>query len=198
MLEQLVQIIGDDDINRWSRVHPRYKFYDGCIVDLGCLMWDWSSYFFNKKRVIGADPQQTPHPLAEFYKGCVSSFSGKATLVGSGNSAIMKPDITGDVDVLCWNDFKKLFNISNIAILKINIEGGEYKLIKSFERADFECIDQIAISFHDWLNSDWKNDTDYCVKKIIDNNFTMLDLEIYGWKLFIKTDPVPGEVRLCV
>ena len=60
----------NEDVNIWSRVHPRFNIHDGCIVDLGCLGWNksfediesdnWAGYFFGKKKVIGVDPQESP------------------------------------------------------------------------------------------------------------------------------------------
>ena len=53
---------GDNkDVNKWSKVHPRFMVHDGCIVDLGCAGWNlafedktsdnWAGYFFGKKEL---------------------------------------------------------------------------------------------------------------------------------------------------
>jgi hypothetical protein len=186
------------DVNIWSRIHPRFIDNDGCIVDLGCLGWNkefedktsdnWAGYFFNKKRVIGVDPQENPNPYAELFKGFISNFSGKAKLSCFGYKASMIPDPTGEYKVLTWKDFKVKFNINKISILKINIEGAEWDLIDSFQ--DFDEIDQICISFHNFLpefdNQKYKQKTQDCINKIINNDYIMIDLKIYGWKLFLK------------
>jgi hypothetical protein len=204
--EELIQvrpnwILGENriDINKWSRVHPRFQNHDGCIVDLGCLGWNkpfedigsdnWAGYFFDKKRVIGVDPQETSNPKAELFRGFVSNFSGKGSLISNGIGASLSKSVTGNFDVLNWDDFKKKFNIKSISILKINIEGSEWDLIDSFEPDDFSGIDQICISFHDWL-PEFSNSaprTEVCVKKIISNGYSMVDLGMYGWKLFLKS-----------
>jgi hypothetical protein len=186
------------DVNIWSRVHPRFAEHDGCIVDLGCLGWNkdfydktsdnWAGFFFGKKRVIGVDPQETSNPNAELFKGFISSFSGKANLSKNGIAGQMLKSFDGEHDVLTWSDFKEKFNIGPISILKINIEGAEWDLIKSLNASDFKDIDQIAISFHNFLPEFANNYvlTNQCVDKLLSFNFTAIDLEIYGWKLFIK------------
>jgi hypothetical protein len=187
------------DVNRWSRVHPRFMDHDGCIVDLGCLGWNsvfedktsdnWAGYFFNKKRVIGVDPQEQPNINAELFKGFISNFSGKAELVSNGIGAFMQKSSNGIYDVLSWKDFKQKFSINSISILKINIEGSEWDLIDSFDDEDFCEIDQICVSFHDWLPHFKENGifrTYNSVNKIISKGYIMTDLELYGWKHFIK------------
>ena len=87
-----------------------------------------------------------------------------------------------------FSDFKSKFNINSISILKVNIEGSEWGLFESFD--DFNSVDQICVSFHNFLpqfdNDVYHKKTEQCIDKIIKNDFTMIDLEIYGWKLFLK------------
>ncbi len=191
---------GDNkDVNKWSRVHPRFAEHDGCIVDLGCAGWNlkfedkttdnWSGFFFGKKRVIGVDPQEKPNVNAELFRGFVSNFSGKAKLNSNGHGASIKKSFDGTYEVLSWKDFKNKFSINSISILKINIEGSEWDLIDSFDNEDFCKIDQICISFHYWLPKFQKDGVLRTIKninKIISKGYTMTDLDLYGWKLFIK------------
>ena len=189
----------NNDVNKWSRVHPRFMQHDGCIVDLGCAGWNlafedktsdnWAGYFFSKKRVIGVDPQEKPNINAELFKGFVSNFSGKAELISNGIAASIKKSCNGNYEVLSWKDFKNKFAINSIAILKINIEGSEWDLIDSFDDEDFYEIDQICISFHYWLpefQKDGVSRTKKNINKIISKGYTMTDLGLYGWKHFIK------------
>jgi hypothetical protein len=192
------------DVNIWSRVHPRFEKNEGCIVDLGCLGWNkeftdktsdnWSGYFFGKKRVVGVDPQEIPNEYSDFFKGFISNFSGKANLSGNDSTqSISKkiiPSPNGVYEVLTWKDFCIRFNINSISILKINIEGAEWDLLESFEQEDLQNIDQICVSFHNFLpeynNYFYEIKTKNCVNKLLNNNYTMIDLGIYGWKLFLK------------
>ena len=201
---ELIQIrpswfISGQDVNVWSRVHPRFEAHDGCIVDLGCLGWNnnfedvtsdnWAGYFFGKKKVIGVDPQEGPNEHSELFKGFISIFTGKADLSSNGIAGSMIPNETGVYDVITWSDFKLKYNIKSISILKVNIEGSEWDLFDSFD--DFDSIDQICVSFHNTHVSQFNNEiyhkrTEECIAKIIKNNFTMIDLDIYGWRLFLK------------
>lgn len=89
--------------------------------------------------------------------------------------------------MLTWNDFKSNYKIQSIAILKINIEGAEWDLLDSFD--DFD-IDQICVSFHNFLpkfnNDTYIQRTKTIVAKLVENNYQVIDLGIYGWKLFLK------------
>lgn len=201
--DELIQIrpswyIGNQDVNIWSRVHPRFKEHDGCVVDLGCLGWNkkfeditsdnWAGYFFGKKRVIGVDPQEVENEYSELFKGFISTYTGKARLTSNGIAGAIIPDERGEYSVLKWLDFKSKFDIKSISILKVNIEGSEWNLFDSFD--DFDSIDQICVSFHNFLpqfnNETYHEKTKHCINTIIKNDFTMVDLEIYGWKLFLK------------
>jgi len=184
------------DVNRWSKIHPRFQDHDGCVVDLGCFGWhkdfnkcnshNWSGYFFGKKRVIGVDPQEHPHPQAELFKGFVLDFNGKANLSKNGIGGDISVDSNGIYDVISWQQFKLKFNIEKISILKVNIEAAEVQLFQSFSKSDFDHIDQIAVSFHDWLYPQITSACQSIILKIINNGYECIDLGIYGWKLFIK------------
>ena len=189
----------NNDVNKWSKVHPRFMVHDGCIVDLGCAGWNlafedktsdnWAGYFFGKKRVIGVDPQEKSNINAELFKGFISNFSGKAELNSNGIAASIKKSSNGIYEVLSWKDFKNKFHINHVSILKINIEGSEWDLIDSFDDEDFYEIDQICVSFHYWLPQFQKNGilrTETNISKIISKGYTMTDLGLYGWKHFIR------------
>lgn len=187
-----------EDLNRWSRVHPRFLNHPGCIVDLGCLGWNrdfldktsdnWAGYFFGKKRVIGVDPQEKPNPNAELFNGFISNYCGRADLVSSGVGASLRKSPNGRHEVLTWHAFLRKFGIQSISVLKINIEGSEWDLLDSFNTDDFKCIDQICVSFHDFLHSfsHCKPRTEACINKIATAGYDMVDLGIYGWRLFVR------------
>jgi hypothetical protein len=200
---ELIQIrpswyVGNRDVNIWSRVHPRFEEHNGCVVDLGCLGWNkkfqeitsdnWTGYFFGKKRVIGIDPQEVGNEYSELFKGFISTYTGKANLTSNGIAGAIIPDENGEYNVITWSDFKSKFDITSISILKVNIEGSEWDLFDSFD--DFDSVDQICVSFHNFLpqfnNQTYHERTKHCINKIIENGYTMVDLGIYGWKLFLK------------
>jgi len=214
------------DENKWARIHPRFLKHPGCIVDLGCLGWNenyddprsdnWSAYFFGKKRVIGVDPQENPNPNAELYRGFISHANGRANLSSSGISGAMTYNRSGDYETLTFRELRNRFKIDSIAILKINIEGSEWPLIEGLSAADLEDVDQICISFHDFLRLEdeaenalkaiWQSlrrstifralglfkptsyRTNSCIRKIKAFGYYCLDLGVCGWMLFIKDD----------
>ena len=177
----ITTIVGED----FSTVHKRCLEHNGCIVDLGCLYWDWSIFFLGKKRIIGVDPQENEIINTKLFKGAVSDFTGYGILSTGGETArIVKSDV--GFPVLKWKEFKKLYEIDQISVLKINIEGGEYDLIKSFDSDDFDKIDQIAVSFHHFEDESLMENTFECLQIIQQHNYDIFDLGIYGWYLCVK------------
>lgn len=134
-----------------TTVNSRVWGHPGAVVDLGAAGWDWSGAFLGKKRVIGADPyeQHTP-PGAELIQALVGPYDGTIYFQGSTsvNAALSGPQAS------MWS-WKRFYTASidskGIAILKLNIEGGEYPLLASMDESDFANIDQIAVSFHDFV-----------------------------------------------
>tara|TARA_R110000751_G_scaffold12566_3_gene43071 strand:+ start:401 stop:961 length:561 start_codon:yes stop_codon:yes gene_type:complete len=140
----------------YSKVDDRCFNHDGVIVDVGCLDWNWSKAFLGKKRVIGIDPQEKPIEGAELFRGFLGPFDGITRLYGEGHGAgIKSKDSESNLyDMISWKTLCSKFNIDKISVLKINIEGAEYPLLHSMTVSDFEKVDQIAVSFHDWMDSD--------------------------------------------
>lgn len=169
----------------WSSVDERCLKHSGCIVDLGCLMWDWSRCFVHTKRVIGVDPQENAIPGTTLFKGAIANKTGKAILNGVGEAAQLVPADDG-FDTLTWRDFVKQYDIGDISVLKINIEGSEYDLIQALTPEDFDRIDQIAVSFHHWINPTWQSKTDNCLRIIAQYDYDIRDLGVCGWHLCVK------------
>lgn len=161
--------------------------HPGVIVDLGCLDWDWSKYFIGKKRVIGADPLERAIEGTEIYKGLVYNFNGVTKIEDNSIETDMFSGGNTLVGVITWKQFLMAFGIDNISVLKINIEGAEYGLLKSMTNEDFKMIDQIAISFHDWLNPEWEKDTQDCISYLTKNGYNVIStFPQWGWYLAIK------------
>ena len=179
----------------YFQFHPRVWKHPGCVVDLGCLWWDWSGIFLGKKRVIGVDPCEKEKPQgAELFEGIIGRADGTTTiptLISSRTESVghFLPDgckwVTGKrrVAMLSWTSFLKQFHIDSIGLLKLNIEGMEFSLLKQIGDPQ---ADQLVISFHDWKPAFSKKDTaaaleqlsqwyDYC---LISDNST--------WYLFLR------------
>ena len=187
----LIQTINNED---YSLVHDYAFKHDGCIVDVGCVGWDWCNVFIGKKRTIGIDPFETHTPEGtELFQGLLGPFNGKSSLdfQGIGSSAMSETsqDDAQQFDVLNWKTFCKNFNIDKVSVLKLNIEGSEYPLLNSLDKSDFEKIDQIAVSFHNWMNSSWDLLTESSIDLLKKAGF---EIEcIYprlGWYLAVKKE----------
>jgi FkbM family methyltransferase len=192
MPPNLVQLIEGPQF-AWSTVHSRFKDHNGCIVDLGCLMWNWCAYFITNckdKRVIGVDPLEAPKNGAELFKGALSNYNGTALFDNrSFDGACFSASGDAEVEVLTWRTFCAKYSIDSVSILKVNIEGAEFDFIRSLTREDFRKIDQIAISFHDWLHPAWEEDTKQCLEILQCNQFDIIDLNSpWGWRLCLNCD----------
>ena len=179
----------------YSKIDDRVFNHDGCIVDLGCSGWDWCNIFIGKKRIIGVDPYETPIDGVEFFEGLVGPVNGEIPVqnTGIGTSIINgKPnDNYLNFPMLTWKEFCKKFNITSISALKINIEGSEYSLLNSMDIEDYKNIDQIAVSFHDFQNENFKYLTENTIELLIKMGYEVQSIEKrFGWYLAIKKDVV--------
>jgi hypothetical protein len=90
-------------------------------------------------------------------------------------------------DMISWKTFCNRFNIDEVSILKINIEGSEYSFLDSLDESDFSKINQIVISFHDWLNSDYKELTKQSIQLLQKYGYTVISTHFpFGWYLCVK------------
>jgi hypothetical protein len=175
----------------WSVVDTKLFKHDGCVVDVGCLRWNWSKTFLGRKRVIGIDPIEKECPTgAELFSGLLGPYDSSVTLNICDDSTKIDTNTDGEqfnYNMISWKTFCKNYNIDKVSILKINIEGSEYPLLHSMDSDDFDKIDQIVISFHDWLNPNWKHLTSSSLFLLKENGFTILQtFDKFGWYLAIK------------
>lgn len=170
----------------------------GCIVDVGCASWNWSKFFIGKKRVIGIDPYESSIEGAEFFNGLLGPVNGQVKIYRNGGESTtigsMDLDNTNDYrtfEMLNWKTFCKQFNVESVSVLKINIEGGEYSLLMSMDKSDFSKINQIAVSFHDFENSELEESTKTIIQYLENNGYShkIID-ETYNWHLFIKSSMI--------
>jgi hypothetical protein len=182
----LIQTIPGEN---YSRVDDRAFSHNGCIVDLGCVHWNWSQSFLGKKRVIGADPFEDKIPEgAELFKGVVGSFDGLIKMTYDKDAShISSGSDSGDwIPSLSWKSFCSKYNIIDISILKMNIEGAEFPLLHSMGSDDFLKIDQLIISFHDWMNPNWKSLTDASMHLLTQHGFKISNIGPYHWYMALK------------
>ena len=181
----------------WSTFDWNSIDNEGCVVDLGCLYWDWSNYWFGVKRVIGVDPfEETTPNGAELFKGVLGPSDCKIKM-DKPNSNEMEGIVNYNIseneedlyEMFSWKTFCKRFNINKVSILKINIEGSEYSFLDSLDESDFSKINQIVISFHDWLNPEYKELTKKSIELLKKYGYTVISTYFkYGWYLCIKNN----------
>lgn len=159
------------------------------ILDLGCNDFIFSENMINKRmKVIGVDPfrnAKVPQGLKNnndfifINKACTHKEQKTTTYysyVGTGaNSIINSPDLLKReinkghannifqqsylVETITVNRIMQDFNIQQFDLIKIDIEGEEYELLKNLP---YNCAKQISVEFHDFLNlNPCKNVEDY-------------------------------------
>lgn len=199
--EWIFKIVNIDTVRtipEWdhSLVGTEALIHDGCIVDVGCIGWEWSEYFIGKKRVIGIDPFADEHEGFTLFKGLIGPFEGTAKINNNGvesstfnikNSADYSLHGSEEFPVMSWKYFCKQFGIDKVSVLKINIEGGEYALLNTLDEDDYAKIDQIAVSFHDWINPKWKKLTQSALHLLQSHGYSVSKIyDDYGWYLARK------------
>ena len=188
----LIQTIKGED---YSSIDSRVFEHNGCVIDVGCLRWDWSYSLLGKKKIIGVDPfeQETPRGT-ELFQGILGSVNGIVEIDAADcNSSVTNINSTNlqKVECITWKTFCKKFNIDKISVLKLNIEGSEYSLLHSMDVKDFDKIDQILVSFHDWINKDWEPLTKSSLTLLESMGFEVNSVcEKAGWYLAIKKENI--------
>jgi autotransporter strand-loop-strand O-heptosyltransferase len=191
--DKLIQTMDGFD---YSTVNNRCLFDDGVIVDVGCLNWDWSNFFLGKKRVVGIDPFEEQIPFTELFKGVISNYNGTTKMKFSNEASTIINQSEGEtVQVRTWKHFCNEYNIKKISVLKINIEGSEYDLLDSLTDDDFDNIDQIAVSFHDWMIPEWKSKTERSIKILKSKNYDIQKInDSWGWYLAVKNKSTKEKI----
>ena len=174
----------------WTRVHRRVWDHPGAIVDLGCASWDWSQRFFGKKRVLGADPFETDPqvPGVEIWRGAVSATPGTVRMVqsGHGSSTRFAPTApTTSVEAFSLKDLLQRYGVTDVSVLKLNVEGAEVEILMTLPEQLFASIDQIAVSFHDFLYGDHRKTE--AVLGYLRNWYDVVSIDTrYSWYLGVK------------
>src|SRR5574337_52907 len=163
------------DKHDYTTADDRVWQHPGCVVDLGCDPWDWSTCFIGRKRLIGADPFASQLEGTELFKGVIGATHGTATIscAGDASSIIQPSGRLKIVDMITWKEFKELFKIDQIALLKVNVEGSEYALISSLTDDYLAAINQIAISFHHWVWPAFTKLTQESLERLTNAGFKM-------------------------
>jgi len=141
-------------VEPWTRLHRRVEEVPGAVVDLGCAAWDWTRRFFGQKHVVAADPFETDPGVqgVDFFQGVVTGVRGRVQISREGTGSSTRHTENGiEVPAITLADLLARYNVDQVAALKINTEGSEYELLINLSEQQIRRIDQIAVSFHDFI-----------------------------------------------
>ena len=195
----MIKIYRTIESEPWSTFDLRALEDDGCVVDVGCLGWDWSNFFIGKKRIVGIDPFEKTIPNGvELFSGVLGTSDCYVSMDKPFNNEIsavvnIEESENNNIKMLSWKTFCREFNIDVVSLLKINIEGSEYSFLESLTKSDFSKIKQIVVSFNDWLHPEYGHYPEYnrltksSIKLLEENGFTVISTHIqWGWYLCVK------------
>ena len=140
----------------WTRVHRRVWDAPGAIVDLGAIGWDWTERFITAgRRVVGVDPfldEAPPSPNVSVFRGVVTCVRGQIQITQDGHASTTRGSgHTATVESTTLVDLLDRYGVTDVAALKMNVEGSEYEILISMPEEMLRRVDQIAVSFHDFV-----------------------------------------------
>lgn len=171
-----------------TTLHKRVWDHPGAIVDVGCAGWDWCGVFLGRKRVIGLDPDLSVPvvPGAELIQTQLGPYNGIVSFQGS-TGFNLGADVP-QAPIWSWKRFAKAaIDSRGIAALKINAEGAEWPLLASMGEDDFQSIDQIAVSFHDFVWPEMAKISEVLIGYLVRVGYKSHGIyPPYNWWLFYK------------
>ncbi len=151
--------------------HKRYEFAlteDSIVFDVGAYKGEWAAEIFRR---YGSNIYAF-EPVKYFYHRVLNKYwdNPKFKLFNAGLSDTDKADVIymeGDstslhksssvpynIKLLGFNQFIQDNNIASIDLMKLNIEGEEYRLLQSIIEAGNQTkIKNILIQFHDYIDN---------------------------------------------
>jgi hypothetical protein len=174
----------------WTRVHRRVWDHPGAVVDLGCASWDWSRRFFGRKRVLGVDPFEGDPAVAgvEVWRGAVGATAGSVRMTQNGHGSSTRcadSEHTTLVQALPLSTLLRSRAITSVSVLKLNVEGSEVEILMTLPEPIFESVDQIAVSFHDFLYGDHRRTE--AVLSYLRNWYDVASIDSrYSWYLGVR------------
>jgi FkbM family methyltransferase len=193
---------------------PNYIFLNrftdgGVVVDVGCG-WeaDFSILMIERYSLdaYGVDPTRKHAPalkiLEEKTRGkfhhlpfAVSGEKGYITFHESrdhesGSILTEHTNIQSDdtfsyeVESLTIDELVRRIGTERVDILKLDLEGAEYSLLKSVTGKELEPFNQIFIEFHHHCTDYTRKDTRKMVKRITGNGFRVFSLDLHNYLFY--------------
>ena len=158
----------------------------GAIIDVGCANYPQLGLYFAKKNynVYLVDPTRK-HKLEllglemeydniTFVDAAIGDRDGKMSFYESdtkisgsllkGHNNVREISNEYEVDVLSINSVLQKYNILNVGLLKLDLEGAEYDLILNSSKTFWSRIDQVYLEFHHHCTEYTYSDTLRCIE----------------------------------
>lgn len=160
------------DFDRWSADHGdetlRLDYSinsDDIVIDCGAYHGAWSRKIYDRYRckIIAFEPVKTHYLITN------KTLSGTGALIyhaglgprretctisvaGDASSVLVRSGCQETIEMLSIDDIIQRHALSNIRLMKINIEGSEYDLLDHMLRVGIiTLIDDIQVQFHDFI-----------------------------------------------
>lgn len=178
--------------NKWSCENLFFHYYlptnDDQVVDLGVGYGEEAAYLSSispKVKYLGVEAQPVIYEcVSNTFRGLNAESKVSPFVISSANdikfisqysyaSVGSIPEGYIEIPTITWQDFLERYNVKNIDLLKMNIEGGEKPLLDSIE--DFSIIKRFIISCHDFRannnEGEFYRTKDFVIKKLKDNGY---------------------------
>ena len=163
-------------------IFPDLLSAESIVVDLGANLGDFAnamaSRFQCRVYSVEASPQVfdkiTAGNLVRKFNFAVCGKSGPVTLNISSNpeaTSLKKLNNSEYIDAisvpgLTLEDFLKTISVSEINLLKFDIEGAEIEVFSSCPDVFLQSIDQITVEFHEWVGVSTKLEVENVVRRL--------------------------------
>lgn len=157
----------DEKWLKWKNDNIFYYYYlpknNDTVVDLGTGYGEEAVYLHSKSPNItfyGIEIQPVIFEcLANTLHGLSAKFSATSTAISNQKNILLRSQASyvdsgeeknGYINIPCipWNEYIKANNITNIDLLRMNVEGAEKDILSSI--TDFSIIKRLNISCHDF------------------------------------------------
>lgn len=182
-LELLLRIMGFQIINT-HLVYLKSLNSKSVILDFGANHGLFSSivserfasdtYLFEPNTNLVQKYLLKKFPREKIYEKAISDKEGKSIFFISSNdeaSSMQKDfqiiwsiDESIEVDCVTLKSVFDTLQINSVELIKIDIEGAEVDVLKSFSIQEFNKVNQVTVELHDWLNRDLRKETISSIK----------------------------------
>lgn len=187
---------------------------DGCnvVIDAGANVGLWTKYILTRlpKKVYCFEPNtkaldnlhknMSDHKNVKIVPKAIGTENGKIKFYADENSLISsiyptESNVEYEVDSITFNTFLQENGIEKIDLFKMDIEGAEFPIIRSFGKEEFDKVDAFLIEYHEW-NGGTKNEL---IEKLQENGYSIQEVPghmfIFAYKQK-KSYLIPPSVHL--